>query len=82
MNPNWLAIGVDEPEPVLVPVLDEYSEPLVRLTPDLRMTDDRFRLNAELTPSRFKAEIAALIVAELSTESPTTDGPPGVDDAL
>ena len=60
--------------------LEEYNEPLDQLMPDFLSTEDRLRLNAELTPNLFSAEMAVLIVPTLASESPPTDIP-GADKA-
>ena len=82
-KPSWLAMGVEDPDPdpVRVPVLEEYSDPLVRLNPDFLIIEERLRLNAELTPNLFKAESAVFIVPALASESPPIDIVPGAEDA-
>ena len=84
-RPSWLGAGVllPEPEPVRVPLLDEYNESLVLLKPDFLITEDRLRLKGDPTPNFFKAEKALLRVPVLAAESPPMDIGPGVgaDDA-
>lgn len=80
MNPSWLATGVLEPEPVPVPLLDEYKEPPVPRPPFLRTTEDRLRLNAELVPNFRRAEKALATVPELSTDM-LTDAGVGAEEA-
>jgi hypothetical protein len=80
MKPAWLGAGVLEPEPVCVPLLEEYNEPVAPPLPSLRSTDDRLRLKALLTLNLLKAEKALVMVPELSTEK-STDAGAGADDA-
>lgn len=67
------------PDPLPLPLLDEYSEPLVRLQPDFFVTEDRLRLKAVLALRRLSAEMAVAMVLLEACESPPTDM--GADDA-
>ena len=66
-------MGVLLPDPLPFPLFDEYSEPLVRLQPDLLVTEDRLRLKAVLALKRLSAEMAVDMVLFEASDSPPTD---------
>ena len=79
-KPNWLGAGVLEPDPVPVPLLEEYKEPGAPPLPFLRRTEERLRLKAVLALNLFRAEKALVMVPELSTDM-STDAGVGAEEA-